>query len=83
MKPKDGRHECDPTTPDIYSLHLFSPFSCLQVELCTEGENRAYAAPQGRSERTPEDVAFSQYPRPADAPQVGSLFQKRGGKSSH
>ncbi|KAL3972632.1 receptor-type tyrosine-protein phosphatase C [Sarotherodon galilaeus] len=59
-----------------YLAGLKVPVQCpdisFQVELCTEGENRAYAAPQGQSERTPEDVAFSQYPRPADTPQENS-----------
>ncbi|XP_006781939.1 iduronate 2-sulfatase isoform X2 [Neolamprologus brichardi] len=59
-----------------YLAGLEVPVQCpdisFQVELCTEGYNRSYAAPQGRSERTPEDVAFSQYPRPADAPQENS-----------
>ncbi|XP_039871983.1 iduronate 2-sulfatase isoform X2 [Simochromis diagramma] len=59
-----------------YLAGLKVPVQCpdisFQVELCTEGENRDYAAPQGRSERTREDVAFSQYPRPADAPQENS-----------
>ncbi|CAL8358392.1 unnamed protein product [Merluccius merluccius] len=59
-----------------YMAGLEAPDPCPDVsfkeELCTEGDNLAYTF--GRQERgkDDEDIAFSQYPRPADVPQVNS-----------
>ncbi|XP_056457040.1 iduronate 2-sulfatase [Gadus chalcogrammus] len=59
-----------------YMAGLDAPDRCPLVsfkeELCTEGDNLAYTF--GRLERgkDDEDIAFSQYPRPADVPQVNS-----------
>uniref|UniRef100_A0A3Q0TBN7 Iduronate 2-sulfatase n=1 Tax=Amphilophus citrinellus TaxID=61819 RepID=A0A3Q0TBN7_AMPCI len=51
---------------------MYCPDISFQVELCTEGENRAYTSLQEQMERSSEDIAFSQYPRPADTPQENS-----------
>ncbi|TKS72722.1 Iduronate 2-sulfatase [Collichthys lucidus] len=59
-----------------YMAGIRAPRPCpdvsLQEELCTEGENLAYTF--RHKEKTPdaEAVSFSQYPRPADTPQVDS-----------
>ncbi|KAM4555558.1 iduronate 2-sulfatase isoform 2-T2 [Odontesthes bonariensis] len=54
---------------------LKEPKSCpersFQVELCTEGDNLAYRY-QHRERINTEIMAYSQYPRPADTPQVNS-----------
>lgn len=65
--------------PDIYFLLLFGLFSCFQEELCTEGDNLAYTFRHRERGEDEEDIAFSQYPRPADAPQVpdGSVYKSK------
>ncbi|XP_029020588.1 iduronate 2-sulfatase [Betta splendens] len=54
---------------------LAAPPTCppvsFQEELCTEGRNLAYTF-RSRERVNEEAVSFSQYPRPADAPQVNS-----------
>ncbi|XP_069568306.1 iduronate 2-sulfatase isoform X1 [Brachyistius frenatus] len=45
------------------------PDESLKEELCTEGRNQAF---QHGDEYSEEHIAFSQYPRPADTPQVNS-----------
>ncbi|XP_047209579.1 iduronate 2-sulfatase isoform X2 [Girardinichthys multiradiatus] len=50
----------------------YCPDVSLQVELCTEGRNLAYTFHQKESGKNAELIAFSQYPRPADAPQNNS-----------
>lgn len=58
--------------------HLFTPLFCpdffffSKEELCTEGDNLAYTF-HHRERQDEEDIAFSQYPRPADAPQVTGI----------
>ena len=49
--------------------------SCFQVELCTEGKNLDYRYRHGEKGKVAEIIVFSQYPRPADTPQVA--FSKR------
>lgn len=55
---------------------LSAPRHCPEVsfqeELCTEGQNRAYTFRSREGRMNEERVAFSQYPRPADTPQVNS-----------
>ncbi|KAM9375684.1 iduronate 2-sulfatase isoform 2-T2 [Pholidichthys leucotaenia] len=56
---------------------LKEPESCphmpsFEVELCTEGQNRLKKILHTDREGSPDDVSFSQYPRPADTPQVNS-----------
>uniref|UniRef100_A0AAQ6ARB3 Iduronate 2-sulfatase n=1 Tax=Amphiprion ocellaris TaxID=80972 RepID=A0AAQ6ARB3_AMPOC len=55
---------------------LSAPQHCPEVsfqkELCTEGHNRASTFRFREGRRDEEGVAFSQYPRPADTPQVNS-----------
>ncbi|XP_008300793.1 iduronate 2-sulfatase [Stegastes partitus] len=48
------------------------PDVSFQTELCTEGQNRAHSFRQREGRRDEELVSFSQYPRPADAPQLNS-----------
>uniref|UniRef100_A0A8C3AB85 Iduronate 2-sulfatase n=1 Tax=Cyclopterus lumpus TaxID=8103 RepID=A0A8C3AB85_CYCLU len=49
------------------------PDFSFQVELCTEGKNRASTFQHRHKEqRITEAMSFSQYPRPADTPQVNS-----------
>lgn len=54
-------------------LILLAP-SAAQTELCTEGEDLTYAVRSRKREHTMDEEAmsFSQYPRPADTPQVPS-----------
>lgn len=54
-------------------LILLAP-SAAQTELCTEGEDLTYAVRSREREDTMDEEAmsFSQYPRPADIPQVPS-----------
>lgn len=55
---------------------LGAPPSCPEVsfqkELCTEGHNRANTFTSQEEGRNEEHVSFTQYPRPADTPQVNS-----------
>ncbi|CAK6969332.1 iduronate 2-sulfatase [Scomber scombrus] len=55
---------------------LRSPEPCPEVsfeeELCTEGDNLAYTFRHRERGEDEEAISFSQYPRPADAPQVNS-----------
>ncbi|XP_029369006.1 iduronate 2-sulfatase [Echeneis naucrates] len=55
---------------------LRAPKSCsdvsFQEELCTEGDNLAYTFQHRERGENEEAISFSQYPRPADAPQVNS-----------
>ncbi|KAG7278913.1 hypothetical protein CRUP_024922 [Coryphaenoides rupestris] len=44
----------------------------IHEELCTEGDNLAYTFGRRERGKDDEDIAFSQYPRPADVPQVNS-----------
>ncbi|XP_017278589.2 iduronate 2-sulfatase isoform X1 [Kryptolebias marmoratus] len=63
--------------PTVSSMaDLGAPKSCprvsLQVELCTEGKSLAPTFRHAEKGKNAELLAFSQYPRPADAPQVNS-----------
>ncbi|KAM8848424.1 iduronate 2-sulfatase [Synchiropus picturatus] len=55
---------------------LGSPQACpavsFQVELCTEGESRAHVFRHKERGENEEAISFSQYPRPADTPQMNS-----------
>lgn len=59
-----------------YLAGLEAPEPCpdvsLKVELCTDGENEAYTFYHTETKINAEQIAFSQYPRPADAPQMNS-----------
>uniref|UniRef100_A0A6Q2XF99 Iduronate 2-sulfatase n=1 Tax=Esox lucius TaxID=8010 RepID=A0A6Q2XF99_ESOLU len=48
------------------------PDTSFNVELCTEGQNLAYAFKRRDDSRDSEAVACSQYPRPSDTPQENS-----------
>ncbi|XP_075999570.1 iduronate 2-sulfatase [Genypterus blacodes] len=48
------------------------PVVSFQEELCTEGDNLSYTFRRRERRKDEEDIAFSQYPRPADTPQVNS-----------
>lgn len=52
------------------TLALRSAFFPLQESLCTEGDNLAYTFRHKERREDEEAIAFSQYPRPADTPQV-------------
>ncbi|GLD73394.1 iduronate 2-sulfatase isoform X2 [Lates japonicus] len=43
-----------------------------QEELCTEGDNLAHTFRHAERREDEEAISFSQYPRPADTPQVNS-----------
>lgn len=62
---------------------LLGLFSCFQEELCTEGENLAYTFWHRETGVEEEAIAFSQYPRPADTPQVPEtgVFRKANEKA--
>uniref|UniRef100_A0A8C9YFR8 Iduronate 2-sulfatase n=1 Tax=Sander lucioperca TaxID=283035 RepID=A0A8C9YFR8_SANLU len=68
-KPEHARYQCDLTTISFLLLGLFS---CFQKELCTEGNNLAYTFQHQEQGQDEEAISFSQYPRPADTPQVNS-----------
>ncbi|KAM7389019.1 hypothetical protein PAMP_023019 [Pampus punctatissimus] len=59
-----------------YMAGLRAPKPCpdvsFQVELCTEGNNLAYTFRHRERRKDEEAVSFSQYPRPADTPQLDS-----------
>ncbi|XP_019939410.1 iduronate 2-sulfatase [Paralichthys olivaceus] len=59
-----------------YMAGLRAPEPCddvsFQEELCTEGDNLAYTFRHRERGEDEEAVSFSQYPRPADTPQVNS-----------
>ncbi|XP_029918348.1 iduronate 2-sulfatase [Myripristis murdjan] len=59
-----------------YLAGLKAPAPCPDVsfkeELCTEGDNLAYTFRHRERGEDEEDIAFSQYPRPADTPQENS-----------
>ncbi|XP_039669390.1 iduronate 2-sulfatase isoform X2 [Perca fluviatilis] len=58
-----------------YMAGLGAPQPCPDIsfqELCTEGNNLAYTFQQQEQRRDEEALAFSQYPRPADTPQMNS-----------
>ncbi|XP_053284664.1 iduronate 2-sulfatase [Pleuronectes platessa] len=59
-----------------YMAGLRAPEPCADVsfqeELCTEGDNLAYTFRHRERGEDEEAVSFSQYPRPADTPQVNS-----------
>ncbi|XP_041654212.1 iduronate 2-sulfatase [Cheilinus undulatus] len=63
-----------PTTS--YLAGLRAPDPCpdisFQEELCSEGDNLAYTFRHRERGEDEEAVSFSQYPRPADTPQVNS-----------
>lgn len=63
-----------PTTS--YMAGLRAPEPCpdisFQEELCTEGDNLAYTFRHRERREDEEAISFSQYPRPADSPQVNS-----------
>ncbi|XP_042566704.1 iduronate 2-sulfatase isoform X2 [Clupea harengus] len=63
-----------PTISHLAGLH--APHQCPQpgshVNLCTEGENRAYTFYRPETYISEERMAFSQCPRPADTPQLNS-----------
>ncbi|XP_072252312.1 iduronate 2-sulfatase isoform X2 [Leuresthes tenuis] len=48
------------------------PEASFQVKLCTEGKNLVDRFRHGEKGKVAEILAFSQYPRPADTPQVNS-----------
>lgn len=48
------------------------PDISFQEELCTEGDNMASALRHQERKQNEEAISFSQYPRPADTPQVNS-----------
>eukprot|EP00064_Thunnus_orientalis_P022726 superscaffoldBa00007929_g22942 len=57
-----------------YMAGLRAPEPCpdvsFQEELCTEGDNLAYTFRHRERGENEEAISFSQYPRPADTPQV-------------
>ncbi|XP_049898995.1 iduronate 2-sulfatase [Epinephelus moara] len=59
-----------------YMAGLRAPKPCpdisFQEELCTEGDNLAYTFRHRERGVDEEDIAFSQYPRPAETPQENS-----------
>uniref|UniRef100_UPI003AAD873F iduronate 2-sulfatase n=1 Tax=Centroberyx gerrardi TaxID=166262 RepID=UPI003AAD873F len=59
-----------------YLAGLRAPEPCPDVsfkeQLCTEGDNLAYTFRWRERGKDAEDISFSQYPRPADTPQVNS-----------
>ncbi|XP_056239565.1 iduronate 2-sulfatase [Seriola aureovittata] len=59
-----------------YMAGLRAPEPCADVsfqeELCTEGDNLAHTFRHRERGEDEEAISFSQYPRPADAPQVNS-----------
>ncbi|XP_028445013.1 iduronate 2-sulfatase isoform X2 [Perca flavescens] len=58
-----------------YMAGLGAPQPCPEIsfqELCTEGNNMAYTFQHQEERRDEEAIALSQYPRPADTPQVNS-----------
>uniref|UniRef100_UPI0037E812BD iduronate 2-sulfatase n=1 Tax=Semicossyphus pulcher TaxID=241346 RepID=UPI0037E812BD len=59
-----------------YLAGLRAPEPCpnvsFQEELCTEGDNLAYTFHHRERGEDEEAISFSQYPRPADTPQVNS-----------
>ncbi|XP_037636548.1 iduronate 2-sulfatase [Sebastes umbrosus] len=59
-----------------YLAGLRAPKPCpdvsFQEELCTEGNNLAHTFRHREREENVEAISFSQYPRPADTPQVNS-----------
>ncbi|TMS17204.1 Iduronate 2-sulfatase [Larimichthys crocea] len=59
-----------------YMAGIRAPAPCpdvsLQEELCTEGENLAHTFRHKEKSVDAEAISFSQYPRPADTPQVDS-----------
>ncbi|KAM4621425.1 iduronate 2-sulfatase [Polymixia lowei] len=59
-----------------YMAGLRAPAPCPDIsfkeELCTEGDNLAYTFQRREKRKQEEDISFSQYPRPADTPQVNS-----------
>ncbi|XP_049441792.1 iduronate 2-sulfatase isoform X1 [Epinephelus fuscoguttatus] len=59
-----------------YVAGLRAPKPCpdisFQEELCTEGDNLAYTFRHRERGVDEEDIAFSQYPRPAETPQENS-----------
>ncbi|CAL8264147.1 unnamed protein product [Lota lota] len=48
------------------------PCVSFKQELCTEGRNLAYTFGRRERGKNAEEIAFSQYPRPADVPQANS-----------
>lgn len=63
------------TTTECVCIRAKLKYSCLdsssiQEWLCTEGHNLAHAIRHKEMGVDEEAVAFSQYPRPADSPQV-------------
>lgn len=63
-----------PTTSYLAGLRAPDPCPDLsfQEELCSEGDNLAYTFRHRERGEDEEAVSFSQYPRPADTPQVNS-----------
>ncbi|XP_034739907.1 iduronate 2-sulfatase isoform X2 [Etheostoma cragini] len=58
-----------------YMAGLKAPHPCPDIsfqELCTEGNNLAYTFRHSEQGPDEEAISFSQYPRPADTPQVNS-----------
>ncbi|XP_047440620.1 iduronate 2-sulfatase [Mugil cephalus] len=59
-----------------YMAGLRAPEPCpdvsFQVKLCTDGDNLAHTFRHRERGVDAEEIAFSQYPRPADTPQVNS-----------
>ena len=62
-----------------YLAGLRAPHPCpdvsFKVQLCTEGSNLAYNFGRRERGRDSEAIAFSQYPRPSNTPQVRYLMQ--------
>uniref|UniRef100_A0A3Q3JML2 Iduronate 2-sulfatase n=1 Tax=Monopterus albus TaxID=43700 RepID=A0A3Q3JML2_MONAL len=63
-----------PTVSHMAGLRAPKPCAdvSFQEELCTEGHNLAYTFQHVETGKNEEAVSFSQYPRPADTPQMNS-----------
>lgn len=57
-------------SPDTMEKNVSSVPFCGQEVLCTAGIDLVYTFNQQHEAIDPDRVAFSQYPRPADTPQV-------------
>lgn len=63
-----------PTVSHLAGLRVPEPCPdvSFQVDLCTEGDNLAYTFRHKERGEDEEAISFSQYPRPADTPQLNS-----------
>lgn len=69
-RPKHAWHKYDLIDSDVLFPLLLCLFSCFSEELCAEGRNLANTFRYRERGVNEEAVSFSQYPRPADTPQV-------------